>query len=480
MVAPSSFNFSTGPASLPDVGQCAYNGITFSPLFTTSISGKVIKDEARRTTKLIEYRLTVDGYVTLQTGNTNINTSVQMMRRLLQQQGKALTYSGRGFDLLPSTLDVVWGPSPELIEFQPLGGGLSAKVKWEVVFRTPDVPPGSYRPKGFGPATRNPLLQFNYETSLTYGEDYYSSMVIKGTMEIPLNRVSRLEGSNSSGANYRVALSNVDQVRQELDKRIFRGIDLSRFYVTRRVYHVSRDKRTMEFDIQIDEKPYMDMPPHCTIARGSYNVRPAKSGPGLVLWLCTLRATYTIAGNQPRRWAWDSFLLLLKRRMDESTLANIPAGPNQNNQNRQNPQNPGNQVFRFGAAVLTAGASELALNFRNNLQNRLRTDTSPGAWLIDFSFDEGLYKDSKTVTFSATWRMVTTLSHILLASGIWKKVGEGNKLVGNLWAATMGPISGSTSWLHNYGDLTYDVVVDFGYNGEYSTDLPSQPNPNPS
>lgn len=475
MTAPNTFNFKTGSTSLPDVGTLSYNGITFSPLFSSYVSGKVIKDEARRTTKLMEYRLSVEGYVTVNDDAIDINSSVDNMRKLLQQHGKSLTYSGRGFDLLPSTLEVAWGPQPELIEFQPLGGGLSAKVKWEVVFRTPDVTPGRYRPKGFGDAAKNPLLQFNYETSLTYGEDYYSSMSVKGTMEIPISR--RNIANNNPGNNTRLVLSSVDHVREELDRRIFSGIDLSRFFVTRRVYNVSRDKRTMQFDIQIDEKPYMDNPPNCTVARGSYNVRPAKAGPGLVLWLCTLRATYTVAGNKPRRWAWVSFLLLLQLRMKFAQrpprgLANIPTAET-NNQNTQNPfswQNISGTLGRATASVVTSGASEAvqAIQFLRGQgqQNRSAPGASvAGAWLIDFSFDEGLYKDSKTITFSATWRLTTTLSHILLASGVWKKPAETNKLQGNVWAASMRPISGSTSWLSNYADLSYDAIVDFGYDG---------------
>ena len=63
----------------------------------------------------------------------------------------------------------------------------------------------------------------------------------------------------------------------------------------------------------------MDLPPDCPIARGTYSVRPAKVGMGLVTWLCTLRATYTVAMPSPyrspemgrRKNAWLAFLALL-------------------------------------------------------------------------------------------------------------------------------------------------------------------------
>ncbi len=472
-MAVETFNFTTGPASLPDLGSLAYNGCTFSPLFHTEVSGKIVKDNANRTTKLMEYKLTVEGYVTASGaaagGNSiGIVASIDIMRSLLQAQGEALTYSGRGFNLLPTTLEVAWGPVPELLEFQPLGGGNSAKVKWEVTFRTPEAPKGTHFPRGSGTAKDFPLLQFNYETVLTYGEDYYSSMVIKGTMEILMNRAL-------STVNGRKLNTTIDDVRTELDRRIFSGIDLSRFYVTKREYKVARDKRTMEFDVQVDEKPYMDMPENCSVARGSYNVRPAKSGPGLVLWMCTLRATYTVRADYPRRWAWDAFLLLLKLRMYYSRLANKTAPgirQPQQQQVQQNPQQPERTWFGFArdiAGAVTGGAmgAQGLRNFnqaaRQVIEGRVNNDVLPGAWLIDFSFDEPLYKDSKTVTFSATWRLVTTLSHILLASGIWKKVPEKSVIGNNLWALSMADVSGARGVMPNVLDPSKDIIIDFGY-----------------
>lgn len=484
------FTFTTGSTALPDVGTLAYNGCTFSSLFTTNVSGKVIKDEAHRTTKLMEYKLSAEGVVTLNNvGNlgpaTGIELSISAMRLALTQQGGILIYEGRGFSFNGND-ELAWGPVPELIEFQPLGGGLSAKVKWEVTFRLPDSKAGDFRYSGLGRAGNTRLLQFNYETSLTYNEDYCSSMTIKGTMEIPLNRLVQGGKLHGNGPSRKIT-TTVDDVRTELDRRIFSGIDLSRFYVTHREYNVSRDKRTMQFSVTVEEKPYMDLPPYCTMARGSYNVRPAKSGPGLALWLCTLRATYTVARPAARRWAWDNFLLLLQLRMSQARLAETTKI--ELNQAAQNPRQPSpqqravndNLLLRLGRQFGIGGSGpNLVQGFFQDAQtvvngNRRNNRPRIGAWLIDFSFDEGLYKDSKTTTFSATWRLVTTLSHILLASGIWKKVPEtgtvdpriardtGFNVGNNLWAASMAEFSGATTWAPNYLDPSKDIIIDFGY-----------------
>ena len=88
------------------------------------------------------------------------------------------------------------------------------------------------------------------------------------------------------------------------------------------------------------------------------------------------------------------------------------------------------------------------------------------AWLIDFSFDEGLYLDSKTISFSATWRATVSFAHILLGSGLWKKVLEGARTPKeNLWAISMKDIMGAKSWLPNELDPSLDIIVDFGSTG---------------
>lgn len=441
-MAVSVINFTTGPSTLPDYGVLSYNGCLFSPLFETSMSGECVKDAAGRTVKYMEYTLTADGYVTLPAGNPSINNTVSRLRTLLTAQGGSLVYQGRGFDLVvgPSSglKDVAWGPVPELIEFQPLGGGKSAKIKWQVVVRISEL-------EGSKPVA---LLQFNYETTLTYGEDYFSTLSVRGTMEVPITRMPL--------QRTRTIDETVDDFRTELNSRIFAGIDLSLFRVTQREFNVSRDKRTLEFSITCEEKPYMDMPPDCTIARGTYSVRPAKAGMGLAQWLCTLRATYTVRADRQRRVAWHSFLALLRVRMAEARLGNIPNLVD-------GEHNPLQRAQRLAAGTAVSPLVGAAVFWSDTLtrQNRLINETNK-ALLIDFSFDEGLYLDSKTISFSATWRIVTTISHILLASGVWKKVPERTDLRANVLAVSVNDVSGANSWLPNGIDPKLDVIVDFG------------------
>lgn len=444
-----TLSFTTGVATLPDVGALSYNGCSFSPLFATNVSGACVKDEARRTTMYMQYVIEVDGYVTMPNGATSIAPTMKNLERLLTAQGGHLVYEGRGLDLNVNPngggdRDVAWGPVPELLGFQPLGGGRSAKVTWKVTVRVPVVKRGTAGAKG-GLAGR--LLQFNYETSVGYGEDGYSNISIRGILEIPLTR--------QPNQRTRTLTETADDYRSIIEDRIMAGIDLERFRVTRRNFPLSRDKRVLTWDFEAEEKGYMDLPPDCPMARGSYSVRPAKSGMGLCNWLCTLRATYTVRHDRPRRTAWGAFLLLLRLRMAASE--NAPVIDASGNQNPPR----GNLVKRVIKATLFGTAANAGLEWMDAMQKTINNVKSR-ALLIDFNIDEGLYLDSRTISFSASWRLITPFSHILLASGVWTKVPERDAIDKNVWATSIRDIQGHKSWLPNKVDPKLDIIVDFG------------------
>lgn len=479
MAAPQTYNFTTGPSSVPDVGTLSYNGCTFSPLFETKLTCKVVPDEARRITKVVEYTLVADGYVTLPDGQTDTSSTMKSLQILLTIQGGPLEYKGRGCNLSVNTiaglvlpnlsraqsglLDVSWGPVPEILEFQPLGCGRSAKVQWKVVTRVTEVTAG-----------QTGLLQMNYGCTVEYGEDQFSTLSIKGTIEVPMG----YGPGNAPQNKVRTLTYTVDNFRNKLEANILRGIDLRRFRMTSRRFEFSRDKRTLEFDVLAVEQPYMRMPPDCTLARGTYNVRPVKAGMGLNAWLCTLKATYTVRNGAPRRAAWAAFLLLVRLRMrsaDPVKIAEI----------NEKVEDPGilKRAGRLLPAGLIGGGLELlklgtpvgrlatlglaAYSFlkgeEEDAAGRGGIDNAKAkVWLIDFTIDEGLYLDSKTVSFSATWRLLVPFQSILVASGLWTKVPEVDAQGRNLWAASMESVSRSSSWLENRLDPKLDVVVDFG------------------
>lgn len=455
-MAVATTSYTTGPAVTlrTDLEFLSYNGCIFSPLFHTEVSGVCVKDRADRTVKYMEYTIKVDGYVTLPDGAVDIDPTMRVLRELLTVQGGALRYEGRGMDLTINpdgaggVRDVAWGPVPELLEFQPMGAGRSAKIVWNVKVRIPEVQLGA-----LGSGLALPMLQFNYEVRVDYGEDGYCTISTYGTLEVPLTRTPSI--------TTRTLTKTVDDLRKQVETRVMAGIDLARFRMRSRNFSTSRDKRTMEWNFIAEEKPYMDLPPNCTIARGNFSVRPAKAGMGLCTWLCTLRATYTIRKDWPRRHAWVMFAALLRKRMlwsnSDETPMSVLSPPTRSSKTLAAYKSGFTTTF----PAFTALARSIIHSDDRLATEALRKRTVKGI-LMDFQIDEGLYLDSKTVTFSATWRLNVLFQHILTASGLWRKMPETFEGK-NHWATSMKDIMGAQSWPPEIRvDPKLDIIVDFG------------------
>lgn len=471
----------TGSTILPDFGVLAYNGVTFSSLYSSEISGGVVQDEARRTTKYMEWTLQVDGRVTLNPGEVSTDATWANIRKKLSVHGAPLTYMGQGFGGMVVNFpgnpvwDVAFGPVPKVIFFQPLGQGRSAMIRWQVTCHLPEVVaqniltgtpnPGSNNPIGNAAILLRPVLQYNYEATISYDDDDYSSVSIRGTLEIPMTR---------AGVDNRNLPTIVDRYR---DSWMDMQIDLQRFRVVRRNFNYSRDKRTADFEFVYEELPPMGMPPGASNARGTMSVRPARYG-GFggaqvaaltgVAWSVSLRATYTIRPDWPPRVAAAAFYSLMWFRMWSSTLGERPAMIDPNNQQQQAVAPLLDTLLKgFEQGVVAGGFGRGATPYYDRLFAAIRArgpiqKSSKSACIIitDFGYDEGLYLDSKTITFEASWWLLTTFRSLLVATGTWKWMPGSSG--GTAWAQSMEDISGWRSWLQNRMDPSADVIVDFG------------------
>lgn len=455
---------STGPATLPDVGTLAYNGVRFSSLFASKATATPIADDAKRTLKCVEVVIQAEGVVTLPDGATTTDNEMDDLRQKLGQQAGALLYSGKGLGTLAvnvpggSVWDVEWGPVPQVLDFKPLGGSRSALVSFRIVTR---MIPAAFQAQIVGkaqPSDTALVLQWNYGITITYDEEGYLGYAAQGVLEIPLTRTAQ---------EARDVAVTVDA---------FRGAwldfptDLTRFRETRRQFGHSPDRRTCKWEIAAEEIPPMGLPPGCTNARGTMSVRDVKLGKGAggvmtgVRWGVSLRATYTVRPDESQYIAALAFYALLWFRMQCSTYAIVPpeatkANAAQNPLINRPPQGP--PAGNVGLAGINPETNTV------RIWNILLKNANPApankmaAILTGFSFDEGLYLDSKTITFQASWWVMTTFPALFRATGAWRWL-EGSA-GGSLWAQSVSDIMGFRSWSKAELDPDFDAVVDLGF-----------------
>jgi hypothetical protein len=469
----------TGLACLPDVGEVTYNEVTFSVLFHTHFTGEIIPDEAKRTRKVVGWTLYVEGVVTLDLEENTIDPTMDDLRFSLTEQGAALKFTGRGFgtlDLKPPP-DVAWGPIPKLMEFTPYGQGRSAFIRWQVTVMQPEGPLLKNQ-WSYGQTFLLQPLQFSWDYALRYDDEGYSSYRITGILEIPLTRTVPAA---------RAITTTVDDLRQAwLDM----PVNLEKFRITERSFDVSKDKRTLKWVYACEELPPMGLPLGCTSARGTMSVRnraglmggPEEGKLSFMFWTVSLRCTYTVRGDSDRRIAWLVFSSLLRFRMQQSRFAKIAP---------LNERDAAAAIDAAGARAAAAAAlaatkpvapaaagSSVMSQIDTILTNAYTANRSVGAekskaaLLIDFGFDEGLYLDSKTVTFHATWVLTGNWQNLLAATGFTRWLPGTAGTVGNLWRLTVADVMGWRSWSDNRLNAAADVIVDLGGGGPWGAVAP--------
>lgn len=459
----------TGPNYLLEntpgiAGELVYNGVEFSTLFDSHVEWEAVPDDARRTTRGVEVVITAEGLCVRPKLELTMDANFQEIRRLLSTPGGALTYTGRGFGNFfvnqpggGGVRDLAWGPKCEIISFEPMGAGISAWVKVRIRTLVSEYPLRQT-------SALNVVMQFSYSSTLTYDEEQYSSVSLKGVLEIPITR--------ATASSRIIPVRIVDDFRQQwLDIQF----DLTKFRVTKRSFDISADKRTCKWEFSAEELPPMTLPPGMTKARGTYDVQPLKMGGQgagskfLLLgnsWSCTLRCTYTLRKDFSRAQAALAFYHILLFRMRSAQRGSFPASVPRNNGQQADPitqflQNTLGELPAFGQGGLASVAAQVQPGSRR-----------AQALLSHFSFSEGLYLDSRSITFEAAFILFTTFRTLLAASGVWRWYADGQAVNGqgrDTWRASMGDIVGWRSWLADQLDAAAEVIVDMGGGEPVST-----------
>jgi hypothetical protein len=183
-------------------------------------------------------------------------------------------------------------------------------------------------------------------------------------------------------------------------------------------YTLSEDKRTLEFVVTDVELPSAEaLPIGCTKARGRCSVQT--TSPGLSQFTVSLSATYKVLKGQPRKMGYEAFYALYFDRLQWAT-----------------------------------------------------TNTR-GVTAMSFGVTEGLYEDSRVISFEMVYLVTSQIARIMADTGIWREVP---RTAYPLWRASLGAAIGPRGFAGLRSFASEDVIVDLCARSSMSfAQTPSQP-----
>lgn len=180
------------------LGVTRYNGYTFDGACEAKASIEFVKDEAGRTVIYQRITITVSGYIT---GGTT-DTDFLSLRNRLGKQGAALTFTGHGLgsDLIVNAgggcKDVRWGPIPEVLEWEPAGANQAVHFVWRCTTHIACCGAGVSDPT-------SGILACNYAVNYNVNDRGYTTRTITGYLQIAQTRIPGTRNIPDTADSYR-------------------------------------------------------------------------------------------------------------------------------------------------------------------------------------------------------------------------------------------------------------------------------------
>lgn len=277
--------------------------------------------------------------------------------------------------------DLNFGPRPQLLVCEPIGGSRAFRVAWTVECALPSCcvvyDNGSFKlcnsPAHFNDQNYNlvatalgstlKITEFNYSMSWAIDDDKFTTYTIVGTVEF----AGQLFSDNAVNASsFNGTVADTGKVADALALAFYLRPGFKRNFQ----YDLSRDKRRIEFRITDTEIP-SDNPYYPGIK--SCTVRQSISGnPMGAQWNLSFSGDFEVQPGVPKYWGLVAFVALIQDRL--KNIKKIPA-------QQQKQQTDGYTSFQ------------------------------PSILPTSFSFDEDIY--SRKTSFNFSFKLISPLNLVL-------------------------------------------------------------------
>lgn len=323
----------------PEVAS--YNGFHFPPTLNSQITVVPEYNDSGTSLKYLTIAISVEFIATDSSAGiddysdqsdeekaSGMNTFMRSLIKRLTYPCQELKFKARGFgDFEVNTpngiRDVDFGPKPQVLEWEPLGGSQAARVQWLCITRIPhDLTNSSNR-----------LISFEYNVSWGLDSAGFMFRSIEGTAEVPLTRQANNGGEHSSHT-FPFPLTEFKAIQDKILKAWPHPND------ARRQFFWRWDKNHKKFSFKIEDieirsdSPFL---PGIVDIDLTQNVTSSMEDGAFLKW----RIVYTgrievAAGNNVTKkvgvsdskkiaWIWLGKILQEKRKLFEATIRNNAA-----------------------------------------------------------------------------------------------------------------------------------------------------------
>ena len=208
--------------AIPTVGNEApgtlkYNGIEFDAADQVNVNAEPVYDDSGRTIVAQRYTLTVRAIL----ADDDLDSDLETIRRDLCVPGKRFEYNNRGFGnnltIDPSgggdrrQVDILGGPFPQELDWQPLGAERAGEILWQIVFAIPCCEKGK-KPRKMG------IMALNYSIGYRMDMAGDTTRTIQGYLQI-VEKAGPRPADSSDRYRERIGIGGVPGFKREQEWR---------------------------------------------------------------------------------------------------------------------------------------------------------------------------------------------------------------------------------------------------------------------
>ena len=420
-------------AGLPGLGTVFYNGFLFPGAVITGARGRPVRDTTGRVIKYTIYNITIEfiahsgvdeyvppridpstggNYTAKMPSTLSTDEGMANLRVLLSQSGKPFVFVNKGLGVNfeintgspDSTQDLAFGPMPQVLVWEPVGANQAVRIVWTVEVAISDCfgvdSGGNPIPFKLNPNIAQ-ITEFTYTTDHAIDTHGLTTRTLTGFIEFM--------GLRSGSTQAFVA----DQVRRFINVPIPIG-----YQRISQSWPMNAARNRLLFNIVDRQHPSDNALPEGAV---NINVRQAVRSTGRRVvgdpkfWNVTITGTISVAKDTPRWRCWDAFLQIISSRR-QAVIDARQTLPGQDSAARE----------RVGKPFLIT---------------------------TSLSIEEDLY--GRSMSFSISWKLYTTIENLFRSSGLLLEVSDDwadyASSMSNAWSA------GGTSKL--YFNKTDNVIV---------------------